>query len=714
MTTYPRNSKQGVGNVFFHILNYFFPLDYVDFPVRPRPSISTTMIGAAGGDCTLAFTPQRQIVCALSPGHQIVGVWPFGCLRKYWGGKDHFGFISGRRSPRGEGEFVFSTNRGEEIYRILERTIQLASSVLKDEVRPPASLPPDTTTSGEKTPPVSSSESDDDGGGRYVPPPVPNKPPDLLKRLSTVGSMSPPLIPDQEDRLSPLGIASADVSDVSETAPAYMLNRTVSLASSRPPPHVPITEHARATSMRAPPKSTRALPVPNMDEDDTYSHATHTLPKQYNRNPSLKIIEGGKVYNGLVHSGSSISRNQPPTQNPSRTRPKPEADTQLYDLAYLPSSDCPKDLTQVGEGDYGSVGDPNQPKRKIIQTNGEMLSRDTQSFGAKLRGRTDSAAKIESSLQRQTSDGLTSNPAYGSQEDILNFIQLDGNSLNTDEHRGNAGEGYCHEGVVDSGNPLGLGMDDSMVMNPVYGEHKQPAFDDGFSGGDATSMLLPVINPLEDSLTTNPIYGGHRKPGMGLQNNRAKSKDGPLNSNGSKGGQLDSTVSKGKSEGPFDSTASNNSEGSRNSTVSKWLKETANSLDDTLVHTDEEKIFEDINCQDEEDGGCSDEKESRGREDGMHISGDGSNLDSNNKRNSEVEIVTEDTDIHISGGDAKTVGDGKAENNDEDGSPVIRRDTKGYSKVNKKKTNEEELINSGDFSPPPPLPDRMYSNGSST
>ena len=52
--------------------------------------------------------------------------WPLTCIRFYEStGRGQFSFDAGRRSPMGEGQYVFHTRRGQdnEIYDLLDRFI---------------------------------------------------------------------------------------------------------------------------------------------------------------------------------------------------------------------------------------------------------------------------------------------------------------------------------------------------------------------------------------------------------------------------------------------------------------------------------------------------------------------------------------------------------------------------------------------------------------
>ena len=314
--------------------------------MKPLKSVSTSLLGISG-DCILALTPQKQLVCALHSTRQLVGVWPYNSLRTYWGGKERFGFKAGRRSPRGEGEFTFLTERGEEIYRRLEGTIKLSSKVPKSQVED--SLPPDPTRAETPVPFIDSEEEEElPSISDSTPPPLPSKPPDL-KRLSIGGPPLPSSSPTHQSRqpAPPLPGSSASSDEISETGPAYFtsqnaksLHQQGGITSDAPkvvkPSPYPVVKQPLVPMQSAP-----VIGRPPPLDDDTYSHATHDIPQSFiSRHSSLKTIPEGKdkdkIYHGLMRTdsskGSSVSPSHPP-HNPSQ--PLPEEDA-AYDVAYPP------------------------------------------------------------------------------------------------------------------------------------------------------------------------------------------------------------------------------------------------------------------------------------------------------------------------------------------------------------------------------------------
>lgn len=459
--------------------------------MQPLKSLSSSLIGATG-DCILAFTPQRQIVCALLPSRMMVGVWPYNSLRMYWGGKERFGFKAGRRSPRGEGEFIFITEQGEMIYKHLKRIVGLTSLVSKGQIVDPVSANPDPTL-GET--PVASSDSDEEQTPMHLrpPPPIPTMPADLSKRHSMGALPTPPV--EMRMTTPTHGVTGTELS---ETGPAYFVNtspRTLREAvSSEREVGLEVEPH--------PVDRTSPLPLPVLPQDDaTYSHTAHELPQRFLRNASLKVTEGD--YHGLVRTDSTKSAARPndmaqPGTAPADGSAAPE-DNMLYDVAFPPVSQQLTVLTPVHEGDYGSMGDPESQKvllsQKRMQQQGsrKMLSETNIPFGAQLRGRAEgNHDDTHDGVGRQQSDNtMTSNPAYGSTEDLLS-IGFAGNV-----------SGYRQSNFSDP-------LTDSMVSNPVYGEHTpRLSYHSSNVIHSDEARLVPderPMSPYEDPMIVNPLY----------------------------------------------------------------------------------------------------------------------------------------------------------------------------------------------------------------
>ena len=537
--------------------------------MQPQKSISTSLIGASG-DCLLAFTPQKQIVCALLPSRQKVGVWPYDSLRTYWGGKDTFGFKSGRRSPRGEGEFVFFTGRGEEIYRYLTRTVRLtsmaAAAAKSSEGELLDSLPPDPTRSET---PVPSSDSDEGENHQPSPPHVPPKPPDLSKRLS-MGSLPLPQIPTATHAATPTPSGSRAGTVVSDTSPAYSVNRS-SKYRTAPKERIRMEASRRSQSMGAvlPLEShasvvgpSHSLPLANRPlpegEDDTYSHATHDLPQKFVRNVSVKLVEGPALYHGLVRTESTRSTvAKPASRPPGGGMADANPDELVYDLAYPPDAGMVAQVrVPVNEGEYGSMGDAEQQRRELVEKRlvqpsgdgghalgkegktvsggggggnvpgqgvmsvsggstsgqgGKVMSRGSKPIGVQLRTRVEGidGGRVPSLERRGDDEGLTDNPMYDSTENMLSptFLGVTGGAVGGAV--GGAAGGRGRDGRHYEGK-FALDMTDSMILNPVYGHAPKIASKGGASGGASSAQsgtVSKVESPLEHSMAPNPLYG---------------------------------------------------------------------------------------------------------------------------------------------------------------------------------------------------------------
>ncbi len=578
-------------------------------------SVSTSLLGISG-DCILALTPQQQLVCALSSTRQLMGVWPFGSLRTYWGGKERFGFKSGRRSPRGEGEFAFVTKQGEEIYSRLQRAINLTSLVSKSEVED--SLPPDPTRA-ETPVPFSDSDEELPHFSEKPPPPVPDKPPELLKRLS-MGGLPPTPSPTRQ----PLVPGSVATDEISETGPAYFTSQNPKyLHQQAAPMDSPRVKPAPRPVVKPPLESTLSAPIcrrPLPLEDDTYSHATHDIPQSFvSRHSSLKTTattsadtDKDKIYHGLVRNEATVSPSRTPL-NPAE--PIPESDI-TYDIAYPVESAAQqaKVPLPIPDGEYSSMGETDQQKKALmerkmsVEGRKRLLSEETLSFGAKLRGGVEgvqgrkgqgSFVEPQEDGTRDRSDTMTANPLYGSHDNLLvDFVNFENSSIMSSARYNNQG-GY-HEDMVND--PL----TDSMVANPVYGEH-MPSGAAGYSRNVGMFTDDRPVSPLENNLVSNPLYGQHRNrnplhqgvsdiDGATLQSsdpNSERTKSGGHTSS-SAGGSKQTPEGEGTSpEEQTDSTGDDN--------VSKGTDAQQDGEHNNPSHSSSSKEVEDVNSMSEQE-----------------------------------------------------------------------------------------------------------------
>ena len=336
------------------------------------------IIGARG-DCLLALTTEMEIVCALAPNKQVVGVWPFDCLRRYWCGEGMFGFEAGRRSPRGEGKYSFITSEDEEIYRTLQKFIDKAkrSSVSSSssadssryDDRPPAPLPTDARQSET---PVASSESEEEGGetnkkskdqdgGKALAlgydvvrtPPVPPK----ASRSPSLSKHQSPKSRGKSLRTTP----THDMIEVTGTSPAYLkrarthsgftnawLHETV-----QPPATKGKRRSVHGQPLPPPPVAFTGEEIKTRDplEEDTYSHTVHRIPGPFQRRASDHVAVSGSLYNALVHHQDPSIRH--------KKRPGVQDDTALYDVAFTPHRSIKGRSTLSNDAEYGTISNPD-------------------------------------------------------------------------------------------------------------------------------------------------------------------------------------------------------------------------------------------------------------------------------------------------------------------------------------------------------------------
>ena len=285
------------------------------------------MIGARG-DCLLAITTDSELLCSLETTRQVVGVWPFNCLRRYWCGEGVFGFEAGKRSPRGEGTFTFtSLAQDEEIYATLKKYIDRAKQVTLQrgnkygssgvkavggmQARPKFPLPDDEAmeTLGDAA----------RGGGAGV------------EELSYAQVPSQDQLAGRPRSVSPYERrASLHHTDVSAPNPMYMLKRSQTAKPRMIQQWVEQTEAAAAArwSMPSPvsegggEEEPRPLPhpplppllprmvergSPTLAEEDMYSHTQHVMPAPFQHRASEHNIVEESTYHTLVHDKCSPS-----------------------------------------------------------------------------------------------------------------------------------------------------------------------------------------------------------------------------------------------------------------------------------------------------------------------------------------------------------------------------------------------------------------------
>ena len=427
------------------------------------------------GDCLLALTTGLEIQCALFPSRQVVAVWPFETLRTYWFGDGIFGFEAGRRSPRGEGKYNFATKQDEEIYKTLAYYIKKAkkdsvtgvsSSKAMDE-RPPAPLPADTTK--DETP-LPSSESEED-----------HQHEDHLQ-ASVLGydSVNPssmyPTKPLVVQRSGSLKSRVQNV-DVSSTSPAYLRRIRTHLGhnwlhESVQQPH---GRHSDPfiTLEGVPPAALTCEDIQSRDPlaEDTFSHTLHLFPAPFNSQSTKHNVVGESLYNALVHTGA------PSTKRKERT--SSEDDTTLYDVAFpVNPGKGGRGVLPKTEGEYSTAyikdQNTNVPRTRMPISKmplGPEPLKDEPPKGSPPKSKPQLVKKKESE------EGLTMNPLYGSQDNLLSAIAALDDST---EVRG-----------------------EKQAINPVYGERKDVMLGQKQVGARLEETCDGAPRELEDSEETD-------------------------------------------------------------------------------------------------------------------------------------------------------------------------------------------------------------------
>lgn len=327
--------------------------------------------------CLLALTPQNQLVCATLTTRQVLGVWPYNSLRRYWCKSSTFGFEAGRRSPRGEGLFTFGTDRDEELYRTLEKCIKRAK---KGSIsRPPAPLP--NSLNSSDTPPVSTSESDDDEPPLAVPSRTPTTSRAQTVRRSPNDSEGPGPSPANLRRMK---------THTGLVAEHKWLHKSVN-----PQPSKDVCNPSTNVQNGEGPEDTyshtvhKPLPKPlptgrnDNEPEDLYSHTVHKLPPPF----VPREQPNGSTYQRL-HSQPSVL---PAGAGYSDL---PEEDMRVYDVAFQPGTHA---TVIPSDSQYTTLGQPDPVSTNLVPS-------------------TQSSAATPSSYNE---DGLMDNPLYASQENLL-------------------------------------------------------------------------------------------------------------------------------------------------------------------------------------------------------------------------------------------------------------------------------------------------------
>ena len=343
------------------------------YTVEAQDGSHTNMIGARG-NCQLAITCESEVLCALVPSKQVVGVWRFNCLRRYWCGDGVFGFEAGKRSPRGEGTFTFQTSQDEEIYTILKRYIEKAKQATlqgkryegeaKDVMmdvndRPKFPLPREVSAAVEV--PIRRSPGSDGGRpGKEVevgPLTYESIPVDKENLVGPPRSMSP-----YERR------NSLHHTDISGPSPVYSLKRAQTTKPRRVQQWVETTEASLLggkselggtgvvsdnAPLRSPPPAERGTLT--VAEEDMYSHTQHVMPAPFQRHATVHNVVEESTYHALVHGRSDTIKRK----RESQSEEGGAEGASIYSIAYPPNvavSGARQVHVSAGPGDeYGTL-----------------------------------------------------------------------------------------------------------------------------------------------------------------------------------------------------------------------------------------------------------------------------------------------------------------------------------------------------------------------
>lgn len=398
------------------------------FSVEAQDGTHMNMIGARG-DCKLAITGDSELLCALASTRQVVGVWPFNTLRRYWCGDGIFGFEAGKRSPRGEGIFTFISSQDEEIYSTMKRYIEKAKQttlqrkryeqgalerVSDVNMRPKLPLPRDVASPET---PVFSSGSDDEMTTKV------NENEDLLQyesipvqRDDLVG-VSPPGYPP------PLRRGISLHTDISGPSPAYMLKRSQTSKPRQVQQWVNNIEVAMQ-KLGEDQLMESGGDDPLVAQDDMYSHTQHIIPAPFHQHATDHNIIDESSYHTLVHNG------KPAAMKGKRGRGEDDGGDNLYSLAYPPTDGATRGRVLSGN-EYGTLEtiDGGSSRTRTLsnlplapaKTAGEreVMDEDWRSVPHYPLKYSASPPQVSTSVLE---DSMTDNPMYNSQADMLEAL----------------------------------------------------------------------------------------------------------------------------------------------------------------------------------------------------------------------------------------------------------------------------------------------------
>lgn len=469
---------------------------------------SAKLIGAAG-ECLLVLS-KSDLYLVSATTKTVVGVWPYNSLRRYYCIEGMFGFVAGRRSPRGEGEFKFVTSEKEDIYHRLERAILRAkrgvqgSSSSAEEVKTVDSRPPAPIPDSQQEPPprqetpVQTSESDEDifrNSPTFSP---------TLKEI--VGETAASEISPAYGRFGSNGSRKSVGKGGTRGQSSPSLHESVSVvpqpqeSSKRPIPDPQATRHPSNLASR----NSQISMIPVASEEDTYSHTIHSVPEQFKKKSIEHNVVGGSMYNALVHQRPQITHRK-------SSRPASDADSSLYDVAF------PEGRKVISSGEYATARHPDapqytpgaprlpprrmasmskvQPRWDAVDGAGNEAQHQQQlpqkSQEAKKPPRspspppppppTSSSGAVKNGKQNGDDHGMTKNPMYGSKDNLLTEfailnMQQQFRELERDSSISVAYSGRVVHTSTGAASVLAESLemvddeDEMFTPNPVYGE----------------------------------------------------------------------------------------------------------------------------------------------------------------------------------------------------------------------------------------------------
>lgn len=376
------------------------------------------------GDCLLALTSNFELLCAQAGTKQLLAKWTFDCLKSFSHGNGLFSFVAGRHSPHGPGEYGFITGQDKTIHHTVEKLINKAKR-------------------GSMSSNASGTFSHIDRRG---PLPTPDQQP-----------------PPRQDPNSPVqSSSSSSGSDVDDQLPEHLRKRaeqnvyiknspTPGEGDSPPqlPPRPPrgpsdttgepgaawLTNRYRAAALGSPTSSEPSLPEAGSSEDHVYAHTVH----RYSGATSPVAPDDPSIYNSLVRDkgGSTM----PVTRVPVRGKgdyelayPKKEDQSPVYNTAY------------TEDGKRASSKSPNLdiPPSEAVDAPSSQPPLSTDG------------------------NGMTANPLYGSQANLLDDIITHPLASPATRELPNIQAGISAMRASAESAPLGGSKPGDVTANPVY------------------------------------------------------------------------------------------------------------------------------------------------------------------------------------------------------------------------------------------------------